>query len=166
MSQPREPPKQAVNYLALAGEDRIRALITQFAAQAADPGGEPNDWTYRLFPNLTVHSTAPPSPAQDCNRLANLHGGCAATIFDFCTSTPLALVAKPGFWSYLGVSRTLNTTYLRPAPLGAEVRVECEIVQLGQRLCTLRGTMRRASDGAVLATCEHGKVNTDPVAKV
>jgi acyl-coenzyme A thioesterase PaaI-like protein len=64
------------------------------------------------------------------------------------------------------VSRTLNTTYLRPAPLGTEVRIECEIVQLGQRLCTLRGTMRRASDGAVLATCEHGKVNTDPVAKV
>ena len=89
-------------------------------------------------------------------------GGCTSTLFDFTTSTPLALVAKPGYWSYLGVSRTLNTTFLRPAPAGTDVLIECEIVQIGQRLCALRGTMRRAADGAVVATCEHGKVNTDP----
>ena len=71
-------------------------------------------------------------------------------------------MARPGFWSYLGVSRTLNVTYLRPAPEGSTVLVECEIVGVGKRLCTVRGTMRRVEDGTVLMVCEHGKVNTDP----
>lgn len=110
-------------------------------------------FTFRIQPSHT-------------NRLGNLHGGCAATVFDVCTSLPLALVARPGFWSYLGVSRTLSTTYLRPAAAGTEVRVECEVVQVGRRLCALRGVMRRADDGAVVATCEHTKVNTDPAPKL
>ena len=75
---------------------------------------------------------------------------------------PLALVSKPGFWYYLGVSRTINTTYLRPIPVGTEIFIECEVVAIGKRLATLSGKMRRATDGALLATCEHGKVNTDP----
>ncbi|AEO67047.1 uncharacterized protein THITE_110127 [Thermothielavioides terrestris NRRL 8126] len=133
------------------------------------------EWTSRLFPSLAVHSVSsdPARPAvtfsftverQHCNRLNNMHGGCTASLFDLCTSCVLALISRPGYWSFLGVSRTLNTTYLRPVPEGSAVLIECEITQVGQRLCSLRGVMRRASDGAVLATCEHGKVNNDPEA--
>lgn len=100
----------------------------------------------------------------NCNRLQNLHGGCAATIFDWCTTLPLALVAKPGFWMFMGVSRTLNVTYMRPAPVGTEVLIECEIVQVGKSMCTLRGVMRRKDNGAILSICEHGKVSIDPPA--
>jgi len=60
------------------------------------------------------------------------------------------------------VSRTLNTTYLRPAEVGAEVLVECELVAVGRQLCHLRGTMRRkGGSDEVFATCEHGKFNMD-----
>lgn len=97
----------------------------------------------------------------NCNRLGNAHGGQIASLFDFVTSMPLALINKPGFWFYLGVSRTLNVTYLKPIPNGEEILVEAELVSIGRTLCSIRGTMRRESDGTLLATCEHGKYNTD-----
>jgi acyl-coenzyme A thioesterase 13 len=89
-----------------------------------------------------------------------------ATLLDFCTSTVLALVSKPGFWQMMGVSRTLNTTYMRPIPAGMEVLMHCEILQVGKRLCALRGTIRRKSDGELLCICEHNKANVDPDPKL
>lgn len=130
-----------------------------------------------LIPHLSLVSTDSSSPhpsitfsfvvqPDHCNRLQNLHGGCCATLFDFCTTLPLALVNRPGFWQFMGVSRTLTVTYLRPVPSGAEVTLHCEIVHLGKKLASLKGTMRRKEDGAIMATCEHGKVNIDPEAKL
>ena len=96
-----------------------------------------------------------------------------ATIFDLCTLMPLGLVARPGFWQWMGVSRTLNVTYLRPVSAGSQVNVECEVLQVGRKLCTVRGVMRLVEDnksgvvkeGPVLAVREDGKVNTDPPAE-
>ncbi|CAI4211339.1 unnamed protein product [Parascedosporium putredinis] len=75
-------------------------------------------------------------------------------------SSPIANV-RTSHLSLLGVSRTLNVTYLRPVPVGSTVRVVCEIVHVGRRMATIKATMTRESDGAVLAICEHGKVSTD-----
>lgn len=130
-----------------------------------------------LVPYLKLESTNPTGPhpsctftytvqPDNCNRLQNLHGGCAATLFDFCTTLPLCLINKPGYWQYMGVTRTLNVTYMRPVPAGEEVLIECEIVQVGKKLATLKGVMRRKSDGALISTCEHGKVNIDPEVKL
>lgn len=133
------------------------------------------DYISGLLPYLKLVSTdaSAPHPSasfeyevqwQHCNKLGNLHGGCAATLFDYCTTLVLALINKPGFWFLLGVSRTLNVTYLRPIPAKETVLIECEILQVGKRLTSLKGVIRRRSDGAIMATCEHGKFNTDPPA--
>ncbi|KAF5004515.1 hypothetical protein FDECE_8999 [Fusarium decemcellulare] len=98
------------------------------------------DWMQTLVPHLFLVSLNPKGPhpsctfsytvqPDNCNRLQNLHGGCTATLFDWCTTLPLAMVNRPGFWQGLGVSRTLNVTYMRPVPVGEEVLLECEIVQ-------------------------------------
>lgn len=127
-------------------------------------------------PRVVFRYTVQP---EHCNRLGNMHGGATAALFDFSTSLAMALVPteEPGSaassdesdeekllrsWQRLGVSRTLAVTYVRPAPMGSEVLVECEQVHAGKRMSSLRGVLRRAKDGAVLATCEHGKVILDP----
>ncbi|KAK5657734.1 hypothetical protein OQA88_2807 [Cercophora sp. LCS_1] len=150
------------------GEERARYLMQLTLERAKDPND--HEWSLSLFPHLTVASTTPttmtfkftPQPIH-LNGLGNMHGGCIATLFDFCTSCALSLVSKPGFWNYLGVSRSINTTYLRPVPVYTEVLVECELVSVGKRLAQIRGTLRRAGGrGEIFATCEHGKFNTDP----
>lgn len=69
------------------------------------------------------------------NGLGNLHGGCCATLFDWCTTTAIVPVSRPDFWIFKGVSRTLNVTYLRPVPEGEVVLIESEVVHMGKRLC-------------------------------
>ncbi|KAI1164682.1 Thioesterase/thiol ester dehydrase-isomerase [Nemania serpens] len=163
---------------ATSADETLRELeqhLQWFLEQYEDP--QKHDWSTSLIQNISIvsHSASPPHPSltfrltvqpKHANLLGNLHGGCTSTLFDVCTSLTLRLVSRPGFWQHTGVSRTLNVTYLRPAPVGTTVEIECEVAHAGQRLCSLRGVMRAAtsdgSKGPVLALCEHGKVNPDP----
>lgn len=150
---------------------KVEAWLNHFSQQ---DGEENQRWMSNLIPNIKVisASSALPHPSvkfsftvdgKHTNGFNNLHGGAAASLLDFCTSLVLVLVSKPGFWQTTGVSRTLNTTYMRPIPAGMEVLVECEILHVGKRLCALRGTLRRKSDNELLCICEHNKANVDVV---
>ncbi|OAL57058.1 Thioesterase/thiol ester dehydrase-isomerase [Pyrenochaeta sp. DS3sAY3a] len=99
-------------------------------------------------------------PRQLCNMTGNLHGGAVALIFDITTSTAISACSKEGFWDTGHVSRSLNCTYLRPAPEGSTVYVESWVVHLGKRMGSTMGVMRvGAPDGKICYTCEHGKAS-------
>ncbi|TGZ79599.1 Thioesterase/thiol ester dehydrase-isomerase [Ascodesmis nigricans] len=108
---------------------------------------------------VTFSLTVPPTYG---NRMGNLHGGAAALIFDVCTTSALAPIAKPGYWQYAGVTRQLSCSYLRPVPVGSTVTVYAEVVHAGRRVATIKGEIRD-KNGNVAVTCEHLKVSIDPV---
>lgn len=93
-----------------------------------------------------------------CNGSGNLHGGAQSMMYDICSSLVLQSIGNSGSWINAGVSRTLTVTYLRPAPEGTEVEMECEVIAAGKQLSMLRGVLRRAYNGAPISTCEHDKV--------
>ncbi|OAA62322.1 Thioesterase superfamily [Cordyceps fumosorosea ARSEF 2679] len=147
-------------------EERIQMFL-DFASKSD------TNWQSRISPYVKLLSVRASGPhpsvtfsfiVDEChnNASGNMHGGAVATLFDWATSMPLALVCRPGHWSYMGVSRNLDVSYLRPAPVGTECLLEAEIVSVGRSMAMLRGTLRRKADGAILATCSHDKVNTDP----
>lgn len=70
------------------------------------------------------------SSAYWSNAGGNVHGGAQAAIFDIVTTLALAPIARPGYWMYAGVSRTLNVTYLRPGPVGEKILIEAEVCRL------------------------------------
>lgn len=50
------------------------------------------------------------------------------------TSMSVAPLAKASGWHFGGVSRNLNVSFLRPVPNGMQVRVVCEVANLGKNL--------------------------------
>ncbi|KAF3919331.1 hypothetical protein ABW21_db0202397 [Orbilia brochopaga] len=124
-------------------------------------GLNPVKATLYPYPSATYTFYVEPSYA---NLSGNLHGGAAATILDIATTMTLALVQKPDFWEYWGVTRTLNCAYLRPVQTNKYVTIQCDIVGLGKRLVHIKGTIKD-KEGRVLITCDHDKVNVDNIFK-
>ena len=93
-----------------------------------------------------------------CNPMGNMHGGAVALAADMLTSMAAAPLARPGWWEFGGVSRTLHTTFLRPIKLGATLLVECEVVSVGRRMSVIQCKMFDKASGKLMATAEHGKV--------
>lgn len=95
------------------------------------------------------------------SRMGNFHGGAIALIFDMCTTMCAAPLARENFWVFGGVSRVLSITYLRPVREHMDLLIECEVLQQGSRLTTIRGQMKDKSDGRLLAVAEHNKASID-----
>ncbi|RAK72332.1 PaaI family thioesterase [Aspergillus fijiensis CBS 313.89] len=108
-----------------------------------------------------------------CNFAGNLHGGAAATMVDCLTSVLILALSSPGRFSTAGTTRNLHLTYIRPVPVGTEMRLNCEMVNMGQRMALVKAEICRAEDskpyvfnsqndnsysqsGVVLCTCELG----------
>lgn len=69
-----------------------------------------------------------------CSTMGNMHGGAIALVLDMCTTACMAPISRPDFWLFGGVSRTLNTTFLRAIREGTEIEVFCEVLHVGARL--------------------------------
>ncbi|KAL4943331.1 hypothetical protein BDV06DRAFT_211182 [Aspergillus oleicola] len=153
----------------------------QIAQRFAPRTDAPDRWSIDIPAlHLTFHSASlTPSPSisfdmtiapKHCNYLGNLHGGCAATLFDALSSMILLSVSKPGFFQLGGVSRHLDVTYLRPVSQGEKVRLVARLVNMGKRLALLRGEILRVVkddkgeevEGELCMVCDHEKANTDP----
>ncbi|KAK5129624.1 hypothetical protein LTR08_003023 [Meristemomyces frigidus] len=147
----------------LSPEDRLRAVLSIRA---------PNDQRFTSAfveqqcklrdvkitgPNRSLVTFAFRVERWYCNASGTLHGGAQATIYDIATSMAMQAIGKRDFWINGGVSRVLTVTYLRPAPEGEELLLECDVVHMGKKLAMVKGTLRRASDGAIISTCDHNK---------
>ncbi len=99
------------------------------------------------YPSVTFALTV---QKPHCNNMHTLHGGCTATLFDICTTLALAFVARPECCGMLGVSCTLNMTYMAAARTGDQALVTCQIVEAGRNLATLKGVMTEAEMGRLL----------------
>jgi acyl-coenzyme A thioesterase PaaI-like protein len=156
-------------------EDRIRRMLDIMVDHEKQPTHR--SWMAELLPYLTVVSSAQATADKGpsvvfrlevqyfhSNAIGQMQGGCVSTLLDYVTSLSLGLISKPGFWFFTGVTRTMTFTLLRPIPVEEAILIESDVVHAGKRLAHLRGRITRESDGAVLAVCQHDKVNTDPSA--
>jgi acyl-coenzyme A thioesterase 13 len=93
------------------------------------------------------------------SRMGNAQGGAISLIHDMCTTMAVAPLAREDFWHFGGVSRTLSVTYLRPTKTGTDVVIECEVLQIGKRLATIRSSMKDKKTDNLLSICEHNKAS-------
>ena len=92
-----------------------------------------------------------------CNKNDILHGGAACMLLDMLTTSIMSMLQRPGYLDSGHVSRALSLTYLRPAPLGAKVKVECHANSISKRMANLTGVIK-TMDGKKCVVCIHDRV--------
>lgn len=70
--------------------------------------------------------------AEYANVFQTLAGGAQATAHDFLTGFALLMIGKPRFWHSLGVSLSLNISFLQPARIGDVLLMESEVNELSK----------------------------------
>lgn len=145
--------------------DKIRKYIAAYAAGMPPENIDGSFIRQSVLTEVTLESDTSNAkvtwsiavpPLCSNNRITkNTHGGAIATFFDNATS--MAVFACKNAWEDSGVTRNLNVTYFRPPVEGERITIESEVLQLTKRLATIRGVMKRESDGTVLAICQHDK---------
>ncbi|KAF3482928.1 thioesterase [Arthroderma uncinatum] len=145
-------------------EERMKEMYDAIVLNPRNIGYDSN--LFRKHVRFGSASHGPPArvtyiatvASEMCNGLGNLHGGCATTLVDVATTT--LLLGMGGHFSMGGVSRSLNMTFLRPAPEGTEISINCELVQAGKRLALLKADIRRTDTNQVLVLGDHDKAST------
>ncbi|CAN6649340.1 hypothetical protein TRVA0_023S01948 [Trichomonascus vanleenenianus] len=107
------------------------------------------------------------------NRMGAVHGGCVVSLMD--NSSTWALFCDPRYWqvapgekidtnqvmrrvfSEIGVSRNLNTTYLRPVPIDADVLLHCHVESNSTRYAHMRYEISDPTTGKLLIVGSHDK---------
>lgn len=87
------------------------------------------------------------------NGVGTLHGGCAATLVDNVTSLPMYFhwsgqIGDP--WNFLGITTSLNLTYLSGSPLGSWIDIVAKVENVGRTLAVIGCEILDVPDG------EHG----------
>ena len=118
----------------------------------------------------------------ECNQLDGMHGGCIATLIDYCTS--MAILTKQSecgnssssmlfgsllklthleigkAFSYGGVTTDLSVSYTSAAPRGSLLEITCTVEKIGKNLCYTSCRIRNLSaDSQLVAFGSHTKVD-------
>lgn len=89
-----------------------------------------------------------------------MHGGAATTVFDMATMLSLGPVHREGYWEFMGgVTRSLNTSFLKAVPKDTTVRIRAWVLQHGRTMAMMRAQMENVDGKIVYAACEQQKVN-------
>lgn len=94
-----------------------------------------------------------------CNPHGVMHGGCASTLIDFCTSFVRSFVQTEGklVVKVVPVSLALNVTFHSPAVRGAKLRIICSTVAVGARIITTKSEIYDVTNGRIIASGVHLK---------
>lgn len=111
-------------------------------------------------------------PPQYCNKFGTVHGGALATLLDGVAQCSTAVVdagmndaiprkTKDRGRRGVGATKGIQVNYLKSLELGETVKIVCEVLKAGARGATIRCTVRRETDGEILAVCIMEKEGCD-----